>query len=50
MGLLAGGLLYTQFGVISFLIAAAIIYLAVTLSLRLIKIEKQKTGESTNNR
>lgn len=42
IGLLAGGLLYTQPGVFSFLIAAAIIYLVVFLSLRLIKIEKEK--------
>ncbi|WP_440945254.1 MFS transporter [Methanosarcina sp. T3] len=40
IGLLAGGLLYTQLGVIAFLIAAAIIYLVVFLSLRLVKIEK----------
>lgn len=46
IGLLAGGLLYTQLGVISFLIAAAIIYLVVFLSFRLIKVEKEKTAEA----
>jgi MFS family permease len=42
IGLLAGGLLYTQFGAISFLIAAVIIYVVVFLSFRLIKIEKKR--------
>ncbi|TGC11461.1 MFS transporter [Methanolobus halotolerans] len=43
LGLLVGGLLYTQIKTISFLIAAIIIFTAVILSLRLISIEKQKT-------
>lgn len=43
IGLLAGGLLYTQLGVIAFLIAAAIIYLVVFLSLRLVRIEKGRS-------
>ncbi|KKG12639.1 hypothetical protein EO97_04200 [Methanosarcina sp. 2.H.T.1A.15] len=42
IGLLSGGLLYTQLGVISFLIAAAIIYLVVFLSFRLVRIEKER--------
>ncbi|WP_406657871.1 MFS transporter [Methanolobus sp. ZRKC2] len=42
IGLLAGGLLYTQIESLSFLIAAVIIFIAVILSFRLIKIEKQK--------
>ncbi|MDY9926065.1 MFS transporter [Methanosarcina sp.] len=46
IGLLAGGLLYTQLGVISFLIAAAIIYLVVFLSFRLVKIEKERLAET----
>ncbi|MCQ1535747.1 MFS transporter [Methanosarcina sp. KYL-1] len=45
IGLLAGGLLYTQFNAISFLIAAAIIYLVVFLSFRLVKIEKSRKME-----
>ncbi len=45
IGLLAGGLLYTHFGAISFLIAAAIIYIVVFLSFRLIKIEKERLAE-----
>lgn len=45
IGLLAGGLLYTQLEAISFLIAAAIIYVVVLLSLRLIKIEKTRIAE-----
>lgn len=47
IGLLAGGLLYTQLGVISFLIAAAIIYLVVFLSFRLVRIEKKRLVETT---
>lgn len=46
IGLLAGGLLYTQVGAISFLIAAAIIYAVVFLSFRLVRIEKQKLAEA----
>ena len=46
IGLLAGGFLYTQFGVIAFLIAAAIIYLVVFLSFRLLRIEKEKLIET----
>ncbi len=46
IGLLAGGLLYTQVGAISFLIAAAIIYTVVFLSFRLIRIEKQRLAEA----
>ncbi|WP_410510296.1 MFS transporter [Methanosarcina hadiensis] len=49
IGLLAGGLLYTQLGVVSFLIAAAIIYLVVLLSLRLIKVEKEETTQTAVN-
>ncbi len=45
IGLLAGGLLYTQFGAISFLIAALIIYVVVFLSFRLVKIEKERMAE-----
>jgi len=43
IGLLAGGLLYTQLGVIAFLIAAALIYLVVFLSFRLVRIEKERS-------
>lgn len=42
IGLLAGGLLYTQIKAMSFLIAAIIIFAVVLLSFRLIRIEKQK--------
>ncbi|MDW7733691.1 MAG: MFS transporter [Methanolobus sp.] len=42
LGLLAGGLLYTQIKALSFLIAAIIIFVVVFLSFRLIRIEKQK--------
>ncbi|MBN2110745.1 MAG: MFS transporter [Methanosarcinaceae archaeon] len=42
IGLLAGGLLYTQIRAMSFLIAAFIIFIVVLLSFRLIRIEKQK--------
>jgi len=42
LGLLAGGVLYTQLKAMSFLVAAAIIYIAVFLSLRLMKIEKSR--------
>ncbi|MGB9928358.1 MAG: MFS transporter [Methanosarcina sp.] len=42
IGLLAGGILYTQFGSNTFLAAAGIIYLVVILSFRLIKIEKER--------
>jgi len=42
LGLLAGGLLYTQIKAFSFLIAAIIIFTVVFLSFRLIKLEKQK--------
>jgi MFS family permease len=45
IGLLAGGLLYTQFGAVSFLIAAVIIYVVVFLSFRLVKIEKERLAE-----
>ncbi|WP_269848515.1 MFS transporter [Methanosarcina horonobensis] len=48
IGLLAGGLLYTQLGVISFLIAAAIIYLVVFFSFRLIRIERIKAERNGN--
>lgn len=47
IGLLAGGLLYTQFGANTFLIAAGIIYLVVVFSLRLVKIEKEKLLKKT---
>ena len=42
IGLLAGGVLYTQLKAMSFLVAAVIIYIVVFLSLRLIKIEKSR--------
>ena len=42
IGLLAGGVLYTQLKAMSFLVAAVIIYIVVFLSLRLIKIEKNR--------
>lgn len=42
IGLLSGGLLYTQVGAISFLVAAAIIYTVVFFSFRLLKIEKRR--------
>jgi MFS family permease len=42
IGLLAGGILYTQLGANAFLVAAAIIYLVVILSFRLVKIERSK--------
>lgn len=50
IGLLAGGILYTQFGAISFLIAAAIIYIVVFLSFRLIRIEKERTTKRKENK
>ena len=43
--LLFGGFLYTQLGVIPFLIAAAIIYPVIFLSFRLVKIEKERKKE-----
>lgn len=46
IGLLAGGLLYTQVGATSFLIAAAIIYSVVFLSFRLISIERRRLAET----
>ncbi|WP_319507574.1 hypothetical protein [uncultured Methanolobus sp.] len=42
IGLLGGGLLYTQLKAVSFLIAGAIIYLVFFLSFRLIKAEKSR--------
>jgi len=42
IGLLAGGVLYTQLKAISFLIAGAVIYLVFFLSFRLIKAEKSR--------
>lgn len=45
IGLLAGGLLYTQIKAFSFLVAAVIIFIAVLLSYRLINIEKSKMRE-----
>jgi MFS family permease len=50
IGLLAGGILYTQFGAISFLIAAAIIYIVVFLSFRLIRIEKERMTKRKDNK
>ncbi len=46
LGLLAGGLLYTQLRTSTFLIAAMIIFSVVVLSFRLIGIEKSRTKDT----
>lgn len=50
LGLLAGGLLYTQLRTTAFLIAALIIFFVVGLSFRLRWIEKGRENELSQER